>query len=988
MASSGGSASTGPTRERLPPLTPPVSDDARRLLTRLSQGEKSCADAMAALCHDRAAEVAAMPVPLAAALVRGAVEAAARSLCTGDASMGADALSTLRHLLACPSLCDVAIKASRLKSLAICAIQAAMRCDETRADAASAALLQVLHEAGVGITAPGLLEESTTPLIMALHRYSFVGAAQVLLDAGADVNGLSRDGETWPLLATAVGHRNIGTAWLLEHGASLTVTNLRRRTLAHLLGAVRAVDTDEIPASTAKFFSEFMGFIIAEEPSLLEARDDECCTPLVTAATGGSETCVAALLACGADVAAADPDGWTALCSACAVGSLPVVRLLVAAGAASVAPGSPQARRVALAAATGAFKSGRGCGDCRGRCRGSRGGNCADGLEILRTVLAAGVREAVAHDWQSMGSRVAMWLRAADSTKRISAEHALAILQALHAGGVDVLARGPADGQHILHAAAAANAAAVVRWLVVVPGAALEQREDSEGHTPLFAACNNNAWAAAHALLDCGARVDVQCIDWAGWWPVSRAAAAPDPECSVLRRILAADPESLLRRSPTGASALHVAASNTTAAMKVLLGSGLPHLAEAVDALAVLRRSRDDPDTRTVTPLHCACDHNNWAAALALLAAGARVDVAGCIDGKLQTIAEWARRSPTCKHRGVKLAVAARAQRHAAQTGAVATSGPAGGAGAGAGKASAAAGSGAVGGGGRAHIASGARSEAAVDGDTATPGFAAAAAADSAAGRGKLTKSRRARRGAASNRAEELPLAGEPAQLTLPGAAAIAADSSSRWFAFNSGVKVSTSAATAAAAPAAPFRTRDDPATASAAAGAGTPGLNSPAVPASAALSLDLPEDPLSRPSLAAGAALRPPEQTGVSADSAGRPSSELALRESVVSASAVEDCAASTDTWEPDAEAGAGANTCEPGAEAGAGANTCEPGAEAGASTNTCEPGAEAEAGANTCEPGAEAEAGANTCEPGAEAGAEAEVGANTCEPGAETGC
>jgi hypothetical protein len=42
------------------------------------------------------------------------------------------------------------------------------------------------------------------------------------------------------------------------------------------------------------------------------------------------------------------------------------------------------------------------------------------------------------------------------------------------------------------------------------------------------------------------------------------------------------------------------------------------------------------------------------------------VDIAGDIDDRLQTIAERARRSPACKHRGVKLAVAARARKHAA----------------------------------------------------------------------------------------------------------------------------------------------------------------------------------------------------------------------------------------------------------------------------------------------------------------------------------
>jgi Asp/Glu/hydantoin racemase len=77
-----------------------------------------------------------------------------------------------------------------------------------------------------------------------------------------------------------------------------------------------------------------------------------------------------------------------------------------------------------------------GGGKCAARCEGSSVGNCADGLDILRAVLAAGLREAVGADGVSLGSQVLKLLRAGRGARRISAEHALAILQALHAAGV------------------------------------------------------------------------------------------------------------------------------------------------------------------------------------------------------------------------------------------------------------------------------------------------------------------------------------------------------------------------------------------------------------------------------------------------------------------------------------------------------------------------------------------------------------------------
>jgi len=909
---------------------PPVREAVQRMLVRLGAGDALVAAAMAALCRDRAAEIAAIPVPLAAALMRSGVEAVARALSFRDAPKTADVLATLRHLLACPSLRDVTIKSSRLKSLAIAAIEAASQrdCKLTHADDAAAAVLRVLQGAGVDITSTGSLVQETTPLIAAMERL-FLGAAQVLMDAGADVNGLSKDGLRWSLYAAGWAGSDAGMAWLLERGASLAAANAHGRTIAHGLAVLGATGLHGTIAASEEFSCRWLRRVIAAEPSLLEVRDGEGYTPLMLAVSKGAEACVASLLELGADptVSVAGP---TAVSFACNVDSLPVVRQLITAGAASAAalpPGSPQARYVALAAAESAVASARGCGECAARCGGPRSGDCADGLDILHAVLAAGVREAVAADGRSLGSRVGTWLGTTDEAKRISAEHALTVLQALDAGGVDVLAQGPADELPILHAAAAVNAAAVVRWLVTEVGAPLEER-DSDGYTPLLTACGHEAWAAAHALLDSGARVDVQSTDAEGMWPVVVLAAS---DCDagwalLLGRILAADLDSLLRCSANRCSALHMAAINNknNKALAALLHSGLPHLAEAINVVAVFPSTDASSPSTTATPLHGSCGLARWDAALALLAAGARVDITGHIGGRLQTVAEWARRSPACKHRGVKVAIAARAREHAAPAAAAAAKGlSSGGAGSVAGEASAAASSAATGGGASAAAAAGT----AVD---------AAASFKPAAGAKTQPRGRKGHRGAASNRAEEPQSADDALELIAPFAAGGTVSAGLLPLAVDGSVVTPASAAAAAAVPlavaAAALSACETPA--AAAVGPCPTSANAPESPVLAAPSLNLPEDPLSQPAAATGAsvdAVGSPAQHGVAVSRAEGSGSDSAFPEPAGHVSAADPCAGDIDP-----------NTCEPGAATAAGTNTCEPGAEPAfrANTNTCEPG------------------------------------------------
>jgi len=809
-----------------------------------------------------AVELAATSWPCAALLLRSAVVAATRALGESGTSMGDDALAPLRHVLESPSLRGLAMKASRLRSLALFVVDTAAKMyGGPRVDYISASILQLLQRVGVDTTRAGSLDKGPTPLMAALVC-SYRCVAQVVVDSGADVNELCSDGDMWPLSAAVWTRSDDDMAWLLEHGASLTLANLSGHTIAHVLSCSKCAPAAGTHSAAADFCSRWLRRAIAAEPSLLEARDGDGNTPLMSAAVAGSEPCVATLLELGADVGAARADGCTVLSLACAVASLPVVRQLLAAGAASPAvliPGSVHARLVAGAAMEGAVMSERGCGKCVGRCGGTYAGNCTDGLDILRALLAAGVLEAVYASGKPLASQVTDWMRHRDDARRISPEYGLVILQALYSAGVDVLTPGPADELPIVHAAIAGNAPAVVRWLIAVARAPPEQR-NRFNETPLLFACDQGAWDVARALLDCGARVDVQSGDVDGWWPVLLAAQDPDCDPGLLRRILAADRDSLVRCATLGSTALHLAAAENTDALEELLGSGLPHLGDAVNAVWVFPRAVDRPTETRLTPLHCACRSARWDAALALVAAGARVDIAGSIGGTMQTVAAWARSNPACKHRGVKRAIAAQSKQHAAQAAAASRGLPSGGSDAGAGLASAAgatavaitavAAAAAAGSGGSACAASGAPA------DPDKRASAAVSAAGPAARKGKPAKCRKGRRGAARNCAEELPLADAAPEL-LAACASAAAAADSLPFTIDGSVRAPASAVAteAAAAVAAALSTCEDPAVAAAGA-TGKACSNAPETPAPAAAATNAPEDPSAQTSHATGASL------------------------------------------------------------------------------------------------------------------------------------
>jgi ankyrin repeat protein len=564
----------------------------------------------------------------------------------------------VRHVLACTPLRKTAVKVSRLESLACVAIDAALSCKSYHvADAAASAVLSILHDLGVDVVFAGRLETHVTPLINTV-QHSLCSAAHVLLDAGADVDASTLEGQFWPLQIAASTGSDDTMESLLAHGASLRRRNCLGRTIVHEVAGVLWAERSR--ASEA-FSCRWLRSILAEEPGLLDEPDSTGKTPLMLAALEGAASVVTELLARGASLRKADVEGSTALAFGCQSSSLPVVRLLIAAGAASAAvlpPRSRQARSVASTAVCAAVPAAHGCGSCAGHCGGVGAGNCADGLKILRAVLAAGVRESASFPH---GQPLCSTLVHLVAGSVLSEGHALTIMKTLRAAGVNVLSTEAGDDFPVLHVAAtsAFHVPDIVRWLASDPGANLNER-DRLGYTPLLRACARRAWASAHALLDCGARADVLGGEGGYVWPLDMAVerADRDFDAALVKRLLAADPDSVVRRARDGSTPVHHAATASLPCLQLLLDSGMPRVREAINSVAEGGRG---------TPLHLAIRHSRWACAQALLAAGARVDIRGAVKGEAMTVAQWARGLTTRVAPALTQAIAARAREHEAE---------------------------------------------------------------------------------------------------------------------------------------------------------------------------------------------------------------------------------------------------------------------------------------------------------------------------------
>jgi ankyrin repeat protein len=182
-------------------------------------------------------------------------------------------------------------------------------------------------------------------------------AAQVLLDAGADVNGFSTSGSAWPLAVVARTASDAGMAWLLERGASLTQADSSGSTIAHQLAGAESAPAASADANVEDRLCRWLRRVIAAEPILLQACDEGGSAPLSLAAGTGAEARVTTLLALGADVACCDVNGETPLSLACAADSLPVVGSLQPVPLASVSRGAPEHHPICISRAACATRA-------------------------------------------------------------------------------------------------------------------------------------------------------------------------------------------------------------------------------------------------------------------------------------------------------------------------------------------------------------------------------------------------------------------------------------------------------------------------------------------------------------------------------------------------------------------------------------------------------------------------------------------------------
>lgn len=192
---------------------------------------------------------------------------------------------------------------------------------------------------------PSIPYAALTPAIQAGDAASVV----VLLDRGADVNELAKDGST-PLMTAALYSNAAMMKLLLDRGAEPNGANAQGATaliygitdpdkvkllLARGADAKAATRLGRTPLHVAAMIDG--GYetvkLLLDKGAAADAPDENGVTPLIEAAAAFDTRAAALLLAKGADVRHADRSGRNPMISAVCTSSLPAVKLLLAHGA-------------------------------------------------------------------------------------------------------------------------------------------------------------------------------------------------------------------------------------------------------------------------------------------------------------------------------------------------------------------------------------------------------------------------------------------------------------------------------------------------------------------------------------------------------------------------------------------------------------------------------------------------------------------------------
>ncbi len=166
-----------------------------------------------------------------------------------------------------------------------------------------------------------------------------IGAAQVLLDNGADVDARGFDEWTPLHWAAKVGSKPL-CQLLLEHGANLNALNGVLRTPSQTATGLAVSFLRDwkppLPKGAQAFFQAALEgkvqearLLLAKEPGLLNLRDEDGDTALLHATKAGHAEIVGFLIQQGADINALDSDRQTALSWACHKGDLEVVKQIL-----------------------------------------------------------------------------------------------------------------------------------------------------------------------------------------------------------------------------------------------------------------------------------------------------------------------------------------------------------------------------------------------------------------------------------------------------------------------------------------------------------------------------------------------------------------------------------------------------------------------------------------------------------------------------------
>jgi ankyrin repeat protein len=134
--------------------------------------------------------------------------------------------------------------------------------------------------------------------------------AELLVEKGADVDATDSDGDPLLIASARFGRRQSMT-FLLTHGAKVDARDTQGRTALHWVALLKEDHDGENPERTETILNA--AALLLDRKATLDARDARGWTPLASTAFLGNLELTKFLLSRGADINAADEDGYSVL---------------------------------------------------------------------------------------------------------------------------------------------------------------------------------------------------------------------------------------------------------------------------------------------------------------------------------------------------------------------------------------------------------------------------------------------------------------------------------------------------------------------------------------------------------------------------------------------------------------------------------------------------------------------------------------------------